>query len=157
MTTNPIWDFFTETFDLLSSGQFENLVRRGGFGFYLFPKNGTKILVPRSWYHDLGTKILVPRSWYQDPGTKILVPRSSYQDPGTKIFGGTGPWVMGGIALSTARNRYPFFTVRTPQAGLVGEKDVAIWKGEPTENNTLFNSLQRCSKQQLQAVLVNRR
>ena len=50
---------------------------------------------------DLGTKILVPRSWYQD-------------------LWGTGPRVMG-TALSTTRNRYPFFTVRTPQAGLVGE------------------------------------
>ena len=28
ITTNPIWDFFTETFDLLSAGQFENLVFR---------------------------------------------------------------------------------------------------------------------------------
>ena len=77
ITTNPIWDFFTETFDLLSAGQFENLVRRGGYGFYLFPKNGR--------YQDLGTKILVPRSWYQDLGTKILVPRS-----GTKILAQPG-------------------------------------------------------------------
>ena len=38
ITTNPIWDFFTETFDLLSAGQFENLVRRGGYGFYLVHK-----------------------------------------------------------------------------------------------------------------------
>ena len=66
-------------------------VRRGGYGFYLFPKNGryqdlrTRILVPRAWYRDLGTKILVPRSWYQDLGTKILVPGSWYQDLGTKI------------------------------------------------------------------------
>ena len=37
---NPIWDFFTDTFDLLSARPFENLVRRGGYGFYLFPKNG---------------------------------------------------------------------------------------------------------------------
>ena len=28
ITTNPISDFFTETFDLLSAGQFENLVFR---------------------------------------------------------------------------------------------------------------------------------
>ena len=62
----PDLRFFTETFDQLSAGQFENLVQRGGYGFYLFPKNGR--------YQDLGTKILVPRSWYQDPGTKILVP-----------------------------------------------------------------------------------
>ena len=47
--TNPIRDFFTETFDLLSAGQFENLVRRGGYGFYLFHKIGR--------YQDLGTKI----------------------------------------------------------------------------------------------------
>ena len=81
---------------MLSAGQFENLVRRGGYGFYLFPKNGRyQDLGTRSWYQDLGTKILVPRSWYQDLGTKILVPRSWYQDLGTKIFGGTGPRVMG--------------------------------------------------------------
>ena len=105
---------------------------------------GTRILVPGSWYQDLGTKILVPRSWYQDPGTKILVPRSWYQDPGTKILV-PRPWYQdpgtnlvprswyqdlwgnrslhdGGTALSDNPNRYPFFTVRTPQASLVGEK-----------------------------------
>ena len=38
ITTNQIRDLFTETFDLLSAGQFENLVRRGDYGFYLFPK-----------------------------------------------------------------------------------------------------------------------
>ena len=94
ITTNPIWDFFTETFDLLSARPFENLVRRGGYGFYLFPKNGR--------YQDLGTRILVPGSWYQD-----LWGNRSLHD--------------GGTALSTAHNRYPFVTVRTPQASLVGE------------------------------------
>ena len=64
-----------------------------------------KILVPRSWYQDLGTKILVSGSWYQD-----LWGNRSLHD--------------GGTALSQARNRYPFFTVRTPQASLVGEKHV---------------------------------
>ena len=38
-----------EAFDLLSAEQFENLVRRAGYGIYLFPKNGR--------YQDLGTKI----------------------------------------------------------------------------------------------------
>ena len=61
-----------------------------------------KILVPRSWYQDLGTKILVPRSWYQDLR-------------GNRSLGD------GGTALSLACNRYPFFTVRTLQASLVGE------------------------------------
>ena len=60
-------------------------------------------LVPRSWYQDLGTKILIPRSWYQD-----LWGNRSLHD--------------GGTALSTNPNRYPFVTVRTPQASLVGEK-----------------------------------
>ena len=73
ITANPILFFFTETFDLLSARPFKNLVRRGDYGFYLFPKNGR--------YQDLGTKILVPRSWYQDPGTKILVGR-----PGKKEY-----------------------------------------------------------------------
>ena len=48
--TNPISDLFTETFDQLSAGQFEKLVRRGGYGFYLFHKNGR--------YLDPSTKIL---------------------------------------------------------------------------------------------------
>ena len=45
-----------------------------------------------------------------------------YQDLGTKFFGET---VLGdgGTALSRNPNRYPFFTVRTPQASLVGEID----------------------------------
>ena len=34
--TNPISDFFMETFDLLSAGQFENLVREGVYRFHLF-------------------------------------------------------------------------------------------------------------------------
>ena len=51
----------------------------------------------------VGTKILVPRSWYQD-----LWGNRSLHD--------------GGTALSANPNRYPFFTVRTPQASLVGEK-----------------------------------
>ena len=84
ITTNPIWDFFAETFDLLSARPFENLVREGVYRFHLFIDLVTKILVPRSWYQD--PLILIPRSWYQDPGTKILVPRSWYQDPGTKIL-----------------------------------------------------------------------
>ena len=48
----------------------------------------------------------------KDPGTKIPVPRS------------LGEPVLhdGGTAPSTDPNRYPFFTVRTPQASLVGEK-----------------------------------
>ena len=48
----------------------------------------------------------------KDPVTKILVPRS------------LGEPVLhdGGTALSTDPNSYPFFTVRTPQASLVGEK-----------------------------------
>ena len=50
----------------------------------------------------VGTKILVPRSWYQD-----LWGNRSLHDWGT--------------ALSANRNRYPFITVRTPQASLVGE------------------------------------
>ena len=65
-----------------------------GFTFSL-KMVGTKILVR--------TKILVPRSWSQD-----LWGNRSLHD--------------GGTALSLARNRYPFFTVRTPQASLVGEK-----------------------------------
>ena len=60
----------------------------------------------------LETKILVLRSWYQDLGTKILVPRSL----GAQVLGD------GGTAISTEPNRYPVFTVRTPQASLVGEK-----------------------------------
>ena len=54
----------------------------------------------------VGTKILVPRSWYQD-----LWGNRSLHD--------------GGTALSANPNRYPFVTVRTPQASLVGEKHVA--------------------------------
>ena len=73
-----------------------------GFTFSL-KMVGTKILVPGSWYQDLGTKNLVPGSWYQD-----LWGNRSLHD--------------GGTALSKARNRYPFFTARTPQASLVGEK-----------------------------------
>ena len=46
---------------------------------------------------------MVPRSWYQDLW-------------GNRSLGD------GGTALSAARNRYPFFTVRTPQASLVGEQ-----------------------------------
>ena len=38
ITTNPISDFFTETFDLLQARPFENLVREGVYGFHLFPK-----------------------------------------------------------------------------------------------------------------------
>ena len=34
ITTNPIWDFLTETFDLLSARPFENLVREGVYGFH---------------------------------------------------------------------------------------------------------------------------
>ena len=49
------------------------------------------------------------RSWYQD-----LWGNRSLHD--------------GGTALSLACNRCPFFTVRTPQASLVGEK-VFIWEG----------------------------
>ena len=45
ITTNPIWDFFTETFDLLSAGQFENLVFRP-------QSQGGQICV--SWAHPLG-------------------------------------------------------------------------------------------------------
>ena len=82
---------------------------------------GTKILVPRSWYQDLGTKILVPRSWYQDLGTKLLVPRSWYQD-----LWGNRSQGDGGTALSANPNRYPFVTVRTPQASLVGEKSKIV-------------------------------
>ena len=64
LMTNPIWDFFTETIDLLSARPFENLVWRGGYGFYLFPKMvGTKILVPRSWYQDLGTSWKIIFLW----------------------------------------------------------------------------------------------
>ena len=91
----PNLRLFSETFDLLSTRPFENLVRRGAYGFYLFPKNGR--------YQDLGSKILVPRSWYQD-----LWGNRSQGD--------------GGTALSHHPNRYPFATVRTPQASLVGEK-----------------------------------
>ena len=36
--SKPDLRFFHETFDLLSARPFENLVRRGGYGFYLFPK-----------------------------------------------------------------------------------------------------------------------
>ena len=48
----------------------------------------------------------------KDLGTKILVTRS------------LGEPVLhdGGTAISAYPNRYPFFTVRTPQASLVGEK-----------------------------------
>ena len=56
-------------------------------------------------------KIHDKRSWYQDPGTKIFVPRSLRE---TVLH-------EGGTALSTDPNRYPFFTVRTAQASLVGE------------------------------------
>ena len=66
----PKLRFTHGTFDLLWARPFENLLRRVGYGFYLFPKNGR--------YQDLGTRILVPGSWY-----KILVPRSLYQDLGT--------------------------------------------------------------------------
>ena len=37
----------TETFDLLSARPFENLVRRGGYGFYLFPKK--MVMVGGGW------------------------------------------------------------------------------------------------------------
>ena len=79
---------------------------------------GTRLLVPRSWYQDMGTKILVPWSWYQDPGTKVLVPRS------------LGEPVLhdGGTAPSAGTNRYPFWTVRTPQASLNGEKQMPVRK-----------------------------
>ena len=80
-----------------------------GFTFSL-KMVGTRILVPGSWYQDLGT------SWYQDLGTKILVPRSWYQD-----LWGNRSLHDGGTALSLYPNRYPFVTVRTPQASLVGE------------------------------------
>ena len=60
-----------------------------------------------SWTWDLGTRILVPRSWYQD-----LWGNRSLHD--------------GGTALSANPNRYPFVTVRTPQASLVGEKHVIV-------------------------------
>ena len=36
ITTNPICDYFTETFDLLSARPFENLVREGVYRFHLF-------------------------------------------------------------------------------------------------------------------------
>ena len=39
----------------------------------------------------------------------------------------------GGTALSTARNRYPFFTVRTPQASLVGEQCIIFTCVRPME------------------------
>ena len=48
----------------------------------------------------------------KDPGTKILVPRSL----GEPVLGD------GGTTLSPDPNRYPFFTLRTPQASLLGEK-----------------------------------
>ena len=34
ITTNPIWDFFTETFHLLSARPFKNLVQQGVYGFH---------------------------------------------------------------------------------------------------------------------------
>ena len=57
---------------------------------------------------------LVPRSWYQD-----LRGNRSLHD--------------GGTALSAAPNRYPFFTVRTPQASLVGDKNTYRQPGAHTE------------------------
>ena len=48
---NPISDFFTETFDLLSAGQFENLVFRP-------QPQGGQICV--SWAHPLGPTHLGP-------------------------------------------------------------------------------------------------
>ena len=50
---NPISDFFTETFDLLSAGQFENLVFRP-------QSQGGQICV--SWAHPLGPG-LGPPTW----------------------------------------------------------------------------------------------
>ena len=79
--------------------------------------SGYLVLNLRSWSQNPGTKFLVPRSWYQDLGTKILVPGSWYQD-----LWGNRSLHDGGTALSHHPNRYPFVTVRTPQASLVGEK-----------------------------------
>ena len=46
----------------------------------------------------------------------FLVPRCWYRH-----FWGNRSLHDGGTALSAAHNRYPFFTVRTPQAGLFGK------------------------------------
>ena len=85
---------------VLSARAFENLVRRGGYGFYLFPKNGR--------YQDLGTRILVPvpGSWYQDLCTKIQ--RSRYQHPSTQIIVSlkvaSPPWkVLGDLRSKNAK------------------------------------------------------
>ena len=62
ITTNPTWDFFTETFDLLSAGQFENLVFRP-------QSQGGQICV--SWAHPLGPG-LGPPTWADTAGMLLF-------------------------------------------------------------------------------------
>ena len=71
-----------------------------------------------TWIHDGvldSNGFTMDRTGYQDPGftvdSKILVPRYL----GEPVLGD------GGTSFSAYPNRYPFFTVRTPQASLVGE------------------------------------
>ena len=47
----------------------------------------------------------------------------------------------GGTALATARNRYPFVTVRTPQASLVGEERMRVGIVYDLGNMSLSDSL----------------
>ena len=69
ITTNPIWDFFTETFDLLSAGQFENLV---------FQPKGAKSVYP-GFPDDAGPAALPDEFSNPDPGP-------SQTHPGMKYF-----------------------------------------------------------------------
>ena len=88
ITTNPISVFFTETFNLLSSGQFENLVFRpqSQGGPPTWAQLGPTHLGP-AWAHPLGPSFGPPTwPWL---GPTHLGPS------GGKIFGETGPCMMG--------------------------------------------------------------
>ena len=68
---NPISDFFTETFDLLSAGQFENLVFRP-------QPQGGQICV--SWAHPLGPG-LGPPTWAHPRGPSLGPPTWAQTPP----------------------------------------------------------------------------
>ena len=70
---NPISDFFTETFDLLSAGQFENLVFRP-------QSQGGQICV--SWAHPLGPG-LGPPTWAHPLGPGLGPPTWAQLGPQT--------------------------------------------------------------------------
>ena len=107
ITTNPIGDFFTETFDLLSARPFENLVRRGGYGFCLSLE-----MVMKRWSVEGGRKVvLVPQNCFYWGAATPQTPccswgASSLPDP---LAGGLQPPVPPCIPRGSASRAVHFF------------------------------------------------